>query len=387
MTALNGLTVVSVEHAVAVPYATRLLADLGARVIKVERPGGDFARRYDTSCGPVSSYFAWVNAGKQSVELDLKSELGADAIRRLADRADVFLCNLSPGATRRLGLDAGTLRESRPELIVAELSSYGTDGPYAHRKAYDALVQSETGLIDLTGTGEDRARTGISVADIAAGVQLQAAVLTALYHRERTGQGSTLRLALMDALAEWMQQPMLYALGTGTVPPRSGAHHLSIAPYGPFPCAGGAVHLAVQNEGQWQRLCTEVLGRPELAADPRFGTVADRVANRDELHEIMYAELAGFGPDELLERLDAADVPGARTRDVLGLAEHPQLAARDRWRPVTVSGGPDISLLRPSVDSDGWTAPPASVPDLGEDTESILKWLGYTSEQIRSLTG
>lgn len=385
MRPLDGIVVVSLEQAVAVPYATRLLADLGARVIKVERPGGgDFARRYDAACGAVSSYFAWTNAGKESVVLDLKHPDGAEVVAAMVARADVVTCNLSPGAARRLGLDADTLRARRPELVVAELSSYGEGGPYGERKAFDALVQSETGLVAATGDGDVVARAGISVADIAAGVQLQAAVLAALVRRGRTGEGATLRLTLMEALAEWMHQPVLYAVGTGREPERTGAHHPTIAPYGPFRCAGGgAVHLAVQNEGQWRRLC-QVVGRPELAEDPRFATVADRVAHRGELHVRLQPHFDAVDADALLAALDAADVPAARTRGVAELPDHPQLVARDRWSSVPVPGG-SAPMLRPPVDSDAWSWSPAPVPDLGEHTAAVLAWLGYPPDKVDDL--
>jgi crotonobetainyl-CoA:carnitine CoA-transferase CaiB-like acyl-CoA transferase len=384
---LDGVVVASFEHAVAVPYAARLLADLGARVIKVERRGGgDFARHYDRSCGAVSSYFAWTNGGKESITVDLKHADGAEVVRRLVARADVVLCNLSPGASRRLGLDADTLRAARPELIVAELSSYGAGGPYEARKAFDALVQSEAGLISVTGDGEVTARAGISVADIAGGVQLHAAVLAALLHRQRTGRGATLRLSLLEALAEWMHQPLFYALGTGTAPARTGGHHASIAPYGPFACGdGGAVHLAVQNEPQWQRLCRDVLGRPELAADSRFADNPRRVANRAELHVVLDTAFRAMTAPGLLAALDAADVPAAQTRDLFEVAEHPQLAARSRWAPLPVPGGPPVPVLRPPVDSDGWAWSPRPVPDIGEHTDAVLGWLGYPPAEIVAL--
>ncbi|SHF44580.1 CaiB/BaiF CoA transferase family protein [Streptoalloteichus hindustanus] len=387
MRPLAGIVVVGLEHAVAVPYASRLLADLGARVIKVERRGtGDFARDYDRACGTVSSYFAWTNAGKESIALDVRHPAGRRVLDRLLARADVVLCNYSPAAARRLGVDAGTLRAARPELVVGELSGYGEGGPYDARKAFDALVQSEAGLIELTGAGEVTARTGISVADIAAGVQMHSAVLAALLHRERTGEGATLRLSLLEALAEWMHQPLLYALGTGAPAPRSGAHHASIAPYGPFRCAdGGTVHLAVQNEPQWRRLCVDVLGRPELADDPRFRAVTDRVANRPALHAELQPVFDRMTAEALLAALDAADVPASRTRDVLGLAEHPQLAARDRWRRVPVPGAEPVPMLTPPVSAEAWEWDPAAVPALGEHTDAILTWLGYTAEEIREL--
>ncbi|AHH94951.1 CoA transferase [Kutzneria viridogrisea] len=381
MKPLDGVLVLALEQAVAVPYASRLLADLGARVIKVERPGrGDFARDYDSACGEVSSYFAWVNVGKESVCLDLKTAAGRRAVDELVRRADVVLCNLSPAAARRLGLDADTLRAARPELVVGELSGYGEDGPYRERKAFDALVQSEAGLIDLTGEGEVSARAGISVADIAGGVQLHAAVLAALLARQRTGEGATLRLSLLDALAEWMHQPLLYAAGTGQVPARNGAHHPTIAPYGPFRCGdGGTVHLAVQNDPQWQRLCAEVLGMPELAADPRFGTVADRVRRREDLHQHLQSHFDTLTADALLVALDEADVPAARTRRVLDLLSHPQTVDRDRLREVPVPGGV-APMLRPPVDAWQWSAAP--VPALGEHTAPVLRWLGFSEAEI-----
>ncbi|SDD52354.1 CaiB/BaiF CoA transferase family protein [Actinokineospora iranica] len=385
MKPLDGVVVVSLEQAVAVPYAARLLADLGARVIKVERPGGgDFARHYDRSCGEVSSYFAWTNVGKESVALDLKHPDGAAVVTALAGRADVVLCNLSPAAARRLGLDAESLRAANPGLVVAELSSYGEGGPYSDRKAFDALIQSETGLVASTGDGDAMARAGISVADIAAGVQLHAAVLAALVRRGRTGEGATLRLTLMEALAEWMHQPALYAHGTGRAPLRHGAHHPTIAPYGPFACAGGeTIHLAVQNDGQWRRLCEVV--DPGLAEEPRFRTVADRVARRAELHARLQPFFDAVAADDLLAALDRADVPAARTRSVAELPEHPQLVARDRWSAVPVPGGVEVPMLRPPVDADAWGWDPAAVPALGEHTAAVLTWLGYPDDKIADL--
>jgi crotonobetainyl-CoA:carnitine CoA-transferase CaiB-like acyl-CoA transferase len=388
---LDGVVVASFEHAVAVPYASRLLADLGARVVKVERrgsgsSGGDFARHYDRSCGEVSSYFAWTNGGKESITLDLKHEDGVAVARRLVERADVVLCNLSPGAANRLGLDAATLRAARPELIVAELSSYGSGGPYQTRKAFDALVQSEAGLISVTGDGEVTARAGISVADIAGGVQLHGAVLAALLHRERTGCGATIRLSLLEALAEWMHQPLFYALGTGAAPPRTGGHHASIAPYGPFKCVdGGAVHLAVQNEPQWQRLCADVLRQPSLAHDPRFHDNPSRVANRAELHTALDAVISSMTAAELVAALDAADVPAAQTRNLFEVADHPQLAARSRWAKLPVPGGAPVRVLRPPVDSDAWDWSPRPVPAVGEHTDDVLRWLGYEPHEIAAL--
>ncbi|MFD5827338.1 CaiB/BaiF CoA transferase family protein [Lentzea sp. NPDC060358] len=370
MRPLDGVVVVSLEQAVAVPYATRLLADLGARVIKVERPGtGDFARHYDAACGEVSSYFAWTNAGKESVTLDITGPAGREVLQRLAGRADVLLCNLSPRVWRRLGLDLPA------RLVVGELSGYGWDGPYADRKAFDALVQSEAGLVSLTGEGDVVARAGISVADIAAGVQLQAAVLAALLQRGRTGQGARLRLSLFGAMAEWMHQPMLYAAGTGAPAPRSGAHHPSIAPYGPVACADGAVHLAVQNDGQWQRLCA-LAG---LAPDERFATVASRTEHRAELQDLLEQAFADLTAAELLTALDTADVPAALTRTITELPTHPQL---DTWVDVRVPGG-TARMLPPAVQGFEWS--PGAVPDLGAHTGAVLTWLGYSDEEQSAL--
>ncbi|PPK69036.1 CaiB/BaiF CoA-transferase family protein [Actinokineospora auranticolor] len=381
MKPLDGVVVLGLEQAVAVPYATRLLADLGARVIKVEKLDGDFARHYDTACGEVSSYFAWTNVGKESLAVDLKRPEGLAVVAAAVERADVVMCNLSPGAARRLGLDAETLRDGRPELIVAELSSYGDSGPYRSRKAFDALVQSETGLVAATGSGGAMARAGISVADIAAGTQMHAAVLAALVRRGRTGEGATLRLTLMEALAEWMHQPALYAFGTGQAPTRSGAHHPTIAPYGPFTCGDGeTVHLAVQNDGQWRRLCA-VVG-PGLAADPRFASVSGRVACRDELHALLQPAFDAMTSAELLAALDLADVPAGRTRSVADLRSHPQLVARDRWVEIEAPGAV-VPMLRPPVDGWEWSA--GSVPGLGEHSAAVLEWLGYAPDQVREL--
>ena len=370
MRPLDGVVVVSLEQAVAVPYATRLLADLGARVVKVERPGtGDFARHYDSACGEVSSYFAWTNAGKESVSLDINHPDGREVLERLVARADVLLCNLSPRVWSRLALDLP------PSLIVGELSGYGWDGPYADRKAFDALVQSEAGLVSLTGEGDVVARAGISVADIAAGVQLQSAVLAALLHRGRTGEGARLRLSLFEAMAEWMHQPMLYAAGTGAAAPRSGAHHPSIAPYGPVACADGAVHLAVQNDGQWQRLC----GLIGLAPQERFATVASRVEHRAELQELLEQAFSDLTAAAALAALDGVDVPCALTRPITDLAAHPQL---DTWVDVRVPGG-TARMLPPPVAGFEWS--PGAVPALGEHNDAVLTWLGYSGEERTAL--
>ena len=373
---LAGITVVSLEQAVAAPFATRQLADLGARVIKVERAGaGDFARDYDRSVHGQASYFIWLNRGKQSLELDLKSDRGREVLAALLDRADVFVQNLAPGAAARLGLAAEELRSARPRLICCSVSGYGPDGPYARKKAYDLLVQCEAGLLSVTGTPETPAKAGISVADIAAGMYAFTGVLTALYERERTGTGSSVEVAMLDALGEWMSQPYLYSVYGGQPPRRTGARHASISPYGPYAAGDGQVFLGLQNEREWAVLCSQILGRPELIADPRFATNTDRVANDGELTPIIEAALATLTATEVEARLDAAGIANARLRTPAEFAEHPQLAARDRWRDVATPGGPVRALL-PPVTVPGREAAMGAVPALGEHTAAILAELG-----------
>ncbi|HUD77113.1 MAG TPA: CaiB/BaiF CoA-transferase family protein [Streptosporangiaceae bacterium] len=373
---LAGITVVSLEQAVAAPFATRQLADLGARVIKVERAGaGDFARDYDRSVHGQASYFIWLNRGKQSLELDVKSDRGREVLAALLDRADIFVQNLAPGAAARLGLAAEELRSARPRLICCSVSGYGPDGPYARKKAYDLLVQCEAGLLSVTGTPETPAKAGISVADIAAGMYAFTGVLTALYERERTGTGSSVEVAMLDALGEWMSQPYLYSVYGGQPPRRTGARHASISPYGPYAAGNGQVFLGLQNEREWAVLCSQILGRPELTADPRFATNTDRVANDGELTPIIEAALATLTATEVEARLDAAGIANARLRTPAEFAEHPQLAARDRWRDVATPGGPVRSLL-PPVTVPGREAAMGAVPALGEHTAAILAELG-----------
>ncbi len=375
---LAGITVVSLEQAVAAPFATRQLADLGARVIKVERAGdGDFARGYDRSVRGQASYFVWLNRGKESLELDVKGERGQQVLAALLARADVFMQNLAPGAAGRLGLGAAELRAARPRLICCSVSGYGPDGPYAARKAYDLLVQCEAGLLSVTGTPAEPAKAGISVADIAAGMYAFTGVLTALYERERTGAGSTVEVAMLDALGEWMSQPYLYSVYGGEPPRRTGARHASISPYGPYAAADGQVFLGLQNEREWAVLCREILGQPELITDIRFATNPDRVAHDGELTPIIEAALGTLAAADIEARLDAAGIANARLRTPAEFAAHPQLAARDRWREVETPGGPVRSLL-PPVTVPGREAAMGAVPALGEHTEAILAELGLT---------
>ncbi len=377
---LDGIVVVSLEQAVAAPFATRQLADLGARVIKVERPGrGDFARDYDTTVLGQSSYFVWLNRGKESITLDVKSERGRDVLAALLARADVFVQNLAPGAAARLGIAADDLRARHPRLICCSVSGYGESGPHARKKAYDLLVQCEAGLLSVTGSADSPAKAGISVADIAAGMYAFSGVLTALYERERTGAGSVVEVAMLDALGEWMTQPYLYTVYGGQAPRRNGARHASISPYGPYTAADGQVFLGLQNEREWAVLCREILGRPELVEDPRFATNPDRVAHDAELTPIIEAALGRLTAAQAERLLDAAGIANARLRTPAEFAAHPQLAARDRWRDVATPAGPVRALL-PPVTVPGREPAMGKVPVVGEHTAAIMAELGLAAE-------
>jgi itaconate CoA-transferase len=384
--ALDGITVVSVEQAVAAPLATRQLADLGARVIKVERPGGgDFARDYDRTVKGLSAYFVWLNRSKESITLDLKRPAARAVLTRLLRRADVFVHNLGPGAAERAGLDAAALTATDPRLIACSISGYGSSGPYRDKKAYDLLVQCETGLVSVTGTPRTPAKVGISVADIAAGMYAYAGILAALYQRERTGRGSALEVSLFDALAEWMGHPVYQTAYGGSPPPRAGASHAAIAPYGPFMTGSGAeVNLGIQNEREWAGFCATVLERPELARDERFASNSQRVANRDQLQAIVEDAFGRIGLEQVVERLEAARIAYARMNGVQQLIDHPQLAARDRWREVGSAAGPIRALLPPVIVA-GQQPRMDPVPAAGEHTEPILRWLGYDDDQVSSL--
>ncbi|MPY98073.1 MAG: CoA transferase [Actinophytocola sp.] len=381
MLALEGMTVVSLEQAVAAPFATRQLADLGARVIKVERPGtGDFARGYDETAKGLSSHFVWLNRSKESVALDLKSEEGIAAIRALVARADVFVQNLAPGAARRLGLDAETLRADHPGLVHVSISGYGDGGPYTTKKAYDLLVQCEAGVVSITGTPDEPSKVGISVADIAAGMYAYTGALSAIVRRLRTGGGATIEVSMLEALAEWMGYPLHYAVYGGRSPARSGAAHAAIAPYGPFACAGGEkVFLGIQNEREWSAFCDAVLGTPELATDARFATNSARVKHRGELTAMIEAVFADRSADEVVDRLEATGIANARLRDLAGLAAHPQLEARERWRDVASPAGVLRQLLPPAM-PDGLEPRLDPIPEVGEHTAAVLSELGLTPD-------
>ncbi len=377
---LDGVLVVSCEQAVAAPLASRQLADLGARVIKVERPGGgDFARRYDRTVRGLSSHFVWLNRSKESITLDLKDPADRAVMQDLIERADVFLQNYAPGAAERLGLGADQLRAARPELIHCSISGYGTSGPLRDAKAYDLLVQAETGLVSITGSEDAPAKSGIPAADIAAGMYAFSAVLAALYQRATTGAGATLHVNLFDSLLEWMGYPLYYTRYGGTQPRRAGTSHAAIAPYGTYRSGDAtAVVLSVQNEREWQRFCEIVLDRPDLAARPDFATQADRVAHRAELDELIDAALSGLDGGELLRRLDAAGIANARQRDLADVIDHPQLLGRDRWTSVDTPAG-EVQALRPPIEWSGVEARMDPVPAAGEHTRSILAEFGHPS--------
>lgn len=383
---LDGITVVSLEQAVAAPYATRQLADLGARVIKVERPStGDFARDYDETVHGQSSYFVWLNRSKESVTLDLKSEAGRTILEELLVDADVFVQNLGPGATTRLGLGADALAERLPRLVVCDVSGFGATGPWSDRKAYDLLVQAESGLMSITGTAADMVKAGISIADIAAGMYAFSGILTSLLQRERTGRAAPVEVSLFEALAEWMGAPGYYTEYGGRAPSRTGGRHATIAPYGPFPTASGdQLVVAVQNDREWTRFCAEILGDPELAADERFARNTARVANRAELDGLITARLAALDTHDAARMLDAAGIANARVRTMPEFLHHPVLDGRERWQEVATVGGTVRALLPPATIRD---APPRMdpVPALGEHSAAVLRALGRTDIEIDRL--
>jgi itaconate CoA-transferase len=382
MRPLEGVTVVALEQAVAAPLATRHLADLGARVIKVERPGGgDFARSYDTTVNGMSSHFVWLNRSKESLTLNLKEPEAEQILSQLLSRADVFVQNLAPGAAARLSLGSDRLRQSYPALVVCNISGYGDSGPYRDKKAYDLLIQSEAGVVSVTGTEEDPCKVGISIADIAAGMYAYSGILTALLCRQRTGHGAAVDVSMLEALGEWMGYPAYYS-HSGQAPPRTGASHAVIAPYGPFQSRDGKpVFLGVQNEREWERFCRLVLHRSELAADARFESNTKRIAHRRELHAVIDDVLGRLAAGEIIERLDAAQIANARMNTVQEFVEHPQLAARNRWRTVDSPAGP-LPALIPPVDIEGVESSMGPIPSVGQHTDDILGELGFDSATV-----
>lgn len=382
---LAGITVVALEQAVAAPIATRHLADLGARVIKIERVGeGDFARHYDGAVHGLASHFVWLNRGKESVALDLKSEDGRAAARALVAGADVFLQNLAPGAADRLGLGAAALRAERPGLVVVNMSGYGTAGPRRDRKAYDMLIQAETGLVSVTGTPETATKTGVPASDIAAGLYATQSVLAALFRRERTGEGATVEVSMFDATAEWLGHQMYMQMYAGRQVPRMGLSHAAIAPYDAFPTSDGQILIGVQNDRGWQQLVRDVFDRPDLVDHPRLRTNVLRVEHREECDAVVATESQKWSTAELDARLAEAGVPAAQVNDLQGLIDHPQLSARDRWREVDTPAGPVRAILPPMTFDDVELAMGA-VPDLGEHSVALLTEFGYSAEDVERL--
>jgi crotonobetainyl-CoA:carnitine CoA-transferase CaiB-like acyl-CoA transferase len=383
MRALDGITVVALEHAIAAPYCTRQLADLGARVIKIERPKvGDFARHYDDRVRGLSSYFVWANRSKESFTLDLKHADAPKILASLIERADVLVQNLAPGATRRLGLDYATLAKSHPKLIVCDISGYGETGPYAQRKAYDLLVQSESGFVSVNGTPEQPAKAGPPVADISAATAATTNILAALIERGRTARGKRIEIAMLDSMVEWMGYPLYYAFDGASPPPRTGASHATIYPYGAFAVGNGeSVMLGIQNEREWGKFCKDVLGQPGLATHERFDTNAKRSTHRAELDRVITPIFAKLSAAQVRERLDAAGIANAQVNDMQGVWQHPQLAARSRWSEVDTEIGKVPALVPPGSDEARMDA----VPRIGQHTESILAELGYDTAAIAKL--
>ncbi len=384
---LEGVTVVSLEHAIAAPFCTRQLADLGARVIKIERPNvGDFARAYDTRTAGLASHFVWTNRSKESLTLDVKKPGADDILEALLQKADVLVQNLAPGAAARMGLSFERLHERFPRLIVCDISGYGEGGPYEHKKAYDLLIQSEGGFLSVTGgAGDDElAKAGCSIADISAGMYAYSGVLSALLLRDKTGLGSRVDVSMLESLVEWMGYPLYYAYDGAAPPPRAGAAHSTIYPYGPFPASEGeTVMLGLQNEREWALFCELVLEAPHLLDDQRFNSNAKRSANREELRAIIVEAFARLGTAEVVNRLDAAPIANARVNDMHDVWKHPQLQARDRWVAVDSPKGSLPALLPPASNS-AFRARMDAIPALGEHSERILRELGYADSDIEA---
>jgi len=383
---LDGITVVALEQVIAGPFCTRQLAELGARVIKIERPGtGDASRAMDTTVNGLSSHFVWVNRSKESLVLDVKRPAARPILDRLLDKADVFVQNLAPGAAERLGLGAAELRARHPRLIWCGISGYGPAGPYAEKKAYDLLVQCETGLLSVTGTPEQPAKAGIPVADIASGMYALSSILAALYRRQATGAGATLDITMFESLGEWMGFPAHFTAYGGDAPPRSGAHHATIVPYGPFKAGdGGTVFLSIQNEREFGRFCDVVLSNPDLKTDSRYSSGPARAGNREAMHAEIEKIFSKLKAGEIIARLEQAGIANAKLNSVQEFWDHPQLEARDRWREIGTSAGP-IKAMKPPFNLDGFEPRMDAVPALGEHSGTILAELGFSHQDIEKM--
>jgi itaconate CoA-transferase len=386
MRPLDGITVVAMEHAIAAPFCTRQLADQGARVIKIERPGsGDFARAYDDRVRGLASHFVWINRSKESLTLDVKHPEAAGVLRKLIARADVFVQNLGPGAAARLGLSHAQLQHEHPRLIVCDISGYGDSGPYRDKKAYDLLIQSESGMLSITGTPAEACKAGNSIADISAGMYAYSNILLALLARGRTGRGNRIDVSLLESMTEWMSYPLYYAFEGAAPPPRTGAAHATIYPYGPFPAGDGKViMLGLQNEREWAAFCDKVLRQPQLALEARFASNKLRVAARSELYALIVATFSTLTAEQVIARLDDAQIANARVNDMSEVWEHAQLKARGRWVEVNTPAGSIPALLPPGL-PEGFTPRMDPVPALGEHTDAILHELGYDDAMIGKL--
>ncbi len=383
---LDGIKVVTLEHAIAAPFCTRQLADMGARVIKIERPGvGDFARAYDTRVEGQASHFVWTNRSKESLSLDLKHPGAPGILQALLKDADVLVQNLAPGAAARLGLSFETLHPTHPRLIVCDISGYGEGGPYQTKKAYDLLIQSESGFVSVTGSPDEPAKAGCSIADIAAGMYGYTNILAALLQRAKTGKGVHIDTSMLESMVEWMSFPLYYAYDGAAPPVRAGAAHATIYPYGPFPAGDGAtVMLGLQNEREWQMFCTKVLLRPELASDPRYSSNALRADSRSALRGLIVEVFAGLSAAQVVARLEEAQIANARVNTMADVWQHPQLRARDRWTEVQTPAGAVPALWPPGIPAE-FQPRMDPVPSLGEHTESILAELNYDADQINKL--
>ena len=387
---LDGITVVTLEHAIAAPFCTRQLADLGARVIKIERPGsGDFARAYDERVKGLASHFVWTNRSKESLTLDVKQAQAQDVLAQLLERADVLVQNLAPGAAAWLGLSFEALHAKHPRLIVCDISGYGDDpanpGPHRDKKAYDLLIQSESGFLSITGTPDDPAKAGCSIADIAAGMYAYFNILAALIQRGKTGLGSHIDVSMLESMVEWMNYPLYYAFDGAAPPPRAGAAHATIFPYGPFAAGDGkSVMLGLQNEREWLAFCRAVLQRPELATDERFASNSRRVAHRSELRTVIAEVFGALSAEQVIARLDEAQIANAHMNDMHDVWAHPQLQARGRWTEVGSPAGAVPALLPPGR-VDAWVPRMDPVPALGEHSDAILAELGWSAAAVQRL--